>query len=69
MMEAFNLISGACSIISFLIAIFTACTVIRISKTLNCSSWNNHTTSEISIKGSEVSGSVSGRDIINEDRP
>lgn len=53
-MELFNLIAGVCSILSFLISIFVASKVVKISNSMN----NSIKTGTVDVKN----GIFSGRD-------
>lgn len=65
-MALFNIISGICSIVGLLVSIFTASTVIKISKTYSMNNKDDH--SKVINKGSRnvYNSSYVGRDSINE---
>ena len=59
-MEMFNIICGVCYVIGLLVSIFTAGTVVKISKSFHCGNVTDQSNVTNKIKGSTISGPYNG---------
>ncbi len=69
-MELFNVICGVCSIIGLLVSLFTAGTVVKISKNYECGNVTDQSKVTNHLKGSTISGPyIGGSSIhVNDER-
>lgn len=67
-MEAFNIISGVCSIVGLAVSLFTASKVVKMIQSINYGNKDDHSKVINKGKGNTYHGSYTGRDNISEGR-
>lgn len=65
MMDIFNVVCGACSVVGLLVSVFTASKVVKISQTINSGNKDDHSNVVNKNSKSTFNGSYVGRDSIN----
>lgn len=68
-MEVFNIISGACSVIGLLVSLFTAGTVVKISKNYHCGNQTDQSKVTNKMKRSTIDSYIGGNSVhVNDER-
>ena len=68
MMDIFNVVCGACSVVGLLVSVFTASKVVKISQTINSGNKDDHSNVVSKNTKSTFNGSYVGRDSVNGTR-